>query len=112
VITVGTISNLLTLRRAIASGSIPLARTRMRSGGGLAPKTFGTKVLEWVIACLRERSQVSHEQLSQPIRKVLPSWFEERGEPISEPDKEVSGDSFTIEATEGGTALAQQTIAL
>jgi hypothetical protein len=80
--------------------------------GGFAPKAFGSEVLEWVLQSLKERFRVTDYQLKQPIRAVLPTWFDEAGRPLPMKESDQSGESYTIEASENGELLAKQTMAL
>jgi len=80
--------------------------------GGFAPRPFGDDVLQWVLESLRDRYKLSNDKFQKHIKEVLPSWFGPDGSPIVPDTKVESGSSYSIEESEMGEALAQQTMAL
>lgn len=93
-------------------GPYPNDKWGVFPGGGFAPRAFGSEVLQWVLQSLKERFQVTDDQLKQTIKHVLPQWFDNYGKPKVVEAPAGSGESYTIEEGEGGSALAQQTMAL
>jgi hypothetical protein len=75
-------------------------------GGGFAPKAFGSEVLEWILKSLKDRFQVTDDQLKRPMQTVLPNWFDAAGKPVAAPLPPHSGESYTVEASEEGELLA------
>jgi hypothetical protein len=93
-------------------GPYPNEKWGVFPGGGFAPRAFDSEVLQRILKSLKDRFQVTDEQLKRPIKSILPSWFGADGRPIEVTLPSTSGESFNIEADEEGEALAQQTIAL
>ncbi|KAL7780528.1 hypothetical protein CFE70_010552 [Pyrenophora teres f. teres 0-1] len=81
-------------------------------GGGIAPKPFGSEVLEWILQSLKERFKVTDDQLKRPMQEVLPNWFDAAGRPIKVERTGSSGESHTIESSEEAELMARQTMAL
>ncbi|KAG9382496.1 rve domain containing protein [Pyrenophora tritici-repentis] len=81
-------------------------------GGGIAPKPFGSEVLEWLLQSLKERFKVTDDQLKRPMQEVLPNWFDAAGRPIKVEKTGNSGESYTVESSEEAELMARQTMAL
>ena len=93
-------------------GPYPNEKWGIFPGGGFAPKAFDSEVLEWILKSLKDRFQVTDDQLKRPIQTVLPNWFDAAGKPVAAPRLAHSGESYTVETSEEGELLAQQTMAL
>jgi hypothetical protein len=93
-------------------GPYPNDKWGVFPGGGFAPRPFDSEILEWVLRSLKERYQVTDEQLKRPMKPVLPNWFDATGQPLPVNPVVNNGESYTVEASEDGEMLAQQTMAL
>ncbi|KAI1507933.1 Integrase core domain containing protein [Pyrenophora tritici-repentis] len=93
-------------------GPYPTDIWGMFPGGGIAPKPFGSEVLEWLLQSLKERFKVTDDQLKRPMQEVLPNWFDAAGRPIKVEKTGNSGESYTVESSEEAELMARQTMAL